>query len=349
MIANIRGEILKVSPKENGRQASIITVMVQRGYERNGETIGKHPMVINAVTTSPPIGMEKGTNIDISGEVTPVNYVWTPNPENIMGTQTIIPEPREPNGLERSWEIKESQLWSPNYCYVSSFQVNITSLQNNGRANNNLITADIKLPKETVPVNQFLKDNIGMKTENANGGQLRRHSIRVEAKGRIYPKPQQHRNGTYSNLQFEVERKTKDGKTLQPIRIYGIAWDNLSDMIEAGDPRQEVEIKGFLEPWWNIWGPNGTRDGQTYTISERPGTDNYIEDPMELYDPKKWHPLCHMWQTFQITLDEVDGQRRIRKQSHPNTQSNNNLSSLFEDASNTEVKTEESPEEPPTE
>jgi len=267
----IRGEVLKL---ERAEDITTISVNVDRNYQRNGTTVHKHPMVINIRTQSPPYRLEKGNAIDIAGTLYPVHYIWYPTNKSRWGNKIIIPEPIFPKGLERPWELVGSRNWKEWTCMVNLFEAQAAQIKS---------------------------------TQSRSKQQP--HSIRIEALGRIFPRREAETNGTQvANFQLEVMRTTQKGITLQPIRIRGTAWNNLASIITSTNSSEPVEITGFLEPWYKTWAPKEGTLGAEYTHTEDPSKPNYIANPLALYTSERWHPRCHMWQTFQLTVDELNGE-----------------------------------------
>ena len=108
----------------------------------------------------------------------------------------------------------------------------------------------------------------------------RTECFHVEGTGRIYQvEPIQNTKNSlgetqsYRFFQLECAGNPEPGGSkmpIQPIRIRCKAWDrdgiNNATILQGIKDRSHIRITGFLDPWFQLWGPNGTPEGFMMTV-----------------------------------------------------------------------------------
>ena len=137
--------------------------------------------------------------------------------------------------------------------------------------------------------------------------------FKVEGTGRVYQvsdltATRNSMGQTQSYLFFQLEcAGTPEGETArQPLRIRCTAWDNFTSQAASelqGLPnRTPVRITGYMDPWFQLWGPNGKPEGMQIPIPNG-GQENGHARPWETISLVKGAAIL---ETAQLTITEVE-------------------------------------------
>ena len=92
---------------------------------------------------------------------------------------------------------------------------------------------------------------------------------------------------------------------IQPVRIRCTAWDTANvlnaSLLDGLTDRSQIWIRAFMDPWFQIWGPNGTPEGIRKTVPNG-GRMNGHSRPWETMNIP--HGIALM-ETAQLTITEI--------------------------------------------
>ena len=92
---------------------------------------------------------------------------------------------------------------------------------------------------------------------------------------------------------------------IQPVRIRCTAWDTPNvlnaSILDGLTDRSQIWIRAFMDPWFQLWGPNGTPEGMRKTIPDG-GRMNGHSRPWETINIP--HGIALM-ETAQLTITEI--------------------------------------------
>ena len=119
----------------------------------------------------------------------------------------------------------------------------------------------------------------------------------------------------YKFFQLECAGNPEPGGSkmpIQPVRIRCKAWDNNSiknaSTLQNIKDRTHIRIIGFLDPWYQLWGPDGTPEGVMTTIPNGGQTDSHgrVIGHARPWESLKIRPGATISETAQLTITTVE-------------------------------------------
>lgn len=144
----------------------------------------------------------------------------------------------------------------------------------------------------------------------------RKELFHVEGRGRIYEvEPIQDTKNPlgetpyYRSFQLECAGSPEPNRSkmpIQPVRIRCTTWDNgdrlNASLLEGIKDRTRIHIVGYMDPWFQLWGPDGSKRGITRPIPDG-GREGGHSRPWETINVPKGTVIT---ETAQLTVTEIE-------------------------------------------
>jgi len=318
----IRGVLYTLLSEEN-----MVTVRIDRDFTTEKGVQKRHPMFIECRVplslTEAFEALEEDEFVEVNGILVPYHYIFVPIQGSMLGERVHIPDVDAENGNSQPWTIVSTEGWDPRFAHCSIFQCAVVDMGISATS-----VADFGIHIDTSNVSEAdleksraFRESLGLgDTRNRSSrNRLLKQSIYLEASGILEEVSNlisesgvgaEGEARLRCNFRLVVPRKAANtGVAMQPIRIRMTAWGDLAEVISGVNNGNEIALKAFLDPWWLLWSPTGTAEGEHITLPSSPKRKGFMPRPTSLWrddTEPKWDPRSHLYQSFQGgNVDEV--------------------------------------------